>query len=292
MLRKRLVSGVCLGIMAVLAATYLPSPAGWILILVLGLLAQYEFYGMMRALGVPVFRWIGMAAGALLLSVTFWTIGPADGQLALGYQAENLTLAATVLFLLVWQAFQKHAGQPVVTVALTMLGVLYGAGLLNYLMRLAFQWHTGPTLGPVERTGQMLILYLIAVVKCSDIGAYFTGRLLGRHKMIPRLSPNKTWEGLAGGVLFSLVVSLLFFFLTGGQLGVIGLRWWDAVLLGLLLAASGVIGDLVESMIKRNAASKDSGVLIPGMGGILDVLDSLLFGAPVLYGYVVICLQG
>ena len=136
-----------------------------------------------------------------------------------------------------------------------------------------------------------MILYLIAVVKASDTGAYFTGRFLGRHKLIPRLSPNKTWEGLAGGFLFSLIVSLLFWWFAGGQLGVVSLRVWDAAILGVLLAGSGVIGDLVESMIKRNADIKDSGHLIPGMGGVLDVLDSLLFGAPVLYAYAVLVLR-
>ncbi len=292
MLKQRLVSGILMGVAAILAATYLPSPAGWLLILGLGLLAQFEFYGLMQGMGIAVFKWIGMGAGAAVISVTFWTVGPSAEQLALGYQAENLVLAATVLFVLVWQAFQRKHDQPVATVAITLLGVLYCAVLLNYMTRLAFGWHDGPRLASVGRTGQLLILYLIAVVKFSDIGAYFTGRLLGRHKLIPRLSPNKTWEGLAGGVAFSLGVSLLFFFLTGGQLGVVHLQWWDAVLLGLLLAASGVIGDLVESMIKRNAASKDSGSLIPGMGGVLDVLDSLLFGAPVLYGYAVLFLRG
>jgi phosphatidate cytidylyltransferase len=292
MLKQRLISGSLLGLAAVLSATYLPSPAGWLLILVLGLLAQYEFYGMIRAMGIPVFKWLGMGGGALAISATFWTIGPASEQLARGYQAEHLVLAGSLLFLLIWQAFQKTHNQPVAAVAMTMLGILYGAGLINFLTRLAFGWHEGTRWDSVQRTGQMLILYLIAVVKASDVGAYFTGRLIGRHKMIPRLSPNKTWEGLAGGVTLSLVVSLLFYTLGGGRLGVLTLRCWDAVIMGLVLAASGVVGDLAESMIKRNAQAKDSGALIPGMGGILDVLDSLLFGAPVLYGYVVLFLRG
>ncbi|MFU8779395.1 MAG: phosphatidate cytidylyltransferase [Kiritimatiellia bacterium] len=290
MLKQRLVSGVLLGLAAVLSATYLPSPAGWLLILALGLLAQYEFYDMTRAMGIPAFKILGMCGGALLISATFWTIGPAPEQLARGYQAEQIVLAGTLLFLLIWQAFQKTHHQPVAVVAVTMLGILYGAGLLNYLTRLAFAWHAGTRWDSVQRTGQMLIIYLIAVVKSSDIGAYFTGRLIGRHKMIPRLSPNKTWEGLGGGVVLSLGVSMLFYVLGNGQLGVLSVRWWDAVIMGLLLAASGVVGDLAESMIKRNASAKDSGRLIPGMGGVLDVLDSLLFGAPVLYAYAVLFL--
>ncbi len=291
MLRQRIVSGIVLGLAAVLSATLLPSPAGWLVILLLGLLAQYEFYGMMRAMGIPVFRWLGLCGGAAVISATFWTIGFSHDQMLHGYLAENLVLGGILLFLFIWQAFQKDYKQPVVAVAMTMLGILYGAYLLNYLTRLAFHWHEGTRLNPVGRTGQFMILYLIAVVKASDTGAYFTGRFLGRHKLIPRLSPNKTWEGLGGGFLFSLLVSLLFWWFAGGQLGVVHVRIWDAAILGVLLAGAGVIGDLVESMIKRNAAIKDSGQLIPGMGGVLDVLDSLLFGAPVLYAYAVLVLR-
>ena len=291
MLKQRIISGVCLGVAATLSATLLPSPAGWIVILALGMLAQYEFYGMMRAMGIPVFRWLGLCGGVAVISATFWTIGVTDMDVLHGYLAENLVLVGIVLFLFIWQAFQKEYHQPVVAVAVTMLGILYGPFLLNFLTRLAFHWHEGTRLMPVGRTGQMLILYLIAVVKSSDVGAYFTGRFLGRHKLITRLSPNKTWEGLAGGVLFSLVVSLLFRWFAGGTLGQVQLGMVDAGVLGVLLAGSGVIGDLVESMIKRNAEIKDSGHLIPGMGGILDVLDSLLFGAPVLYAYAVLVLQ-
>ena len=291
MLRQRIVSGIVLGLAAVLSATLLPSPAGWLVILVLGLLAQYEFYGMMRAMGIPVFRWLGLCGGAAVISATFWTIGFSHDQMLHGYLAENLVLGGILLFLFIWQAFQKDYKQPVVAVAMTMLGILYGAYLLNYLTRLAFHWHVGTRLDSVGRTGQLLILYLIAVVKASDMGAYFTGRVLGRHKLIPRLSPNKTWEGLVGGVAFSLLVSVLFWRFSDGRLGEISFRVGDAVVLGVLLAAAGVIGDLVESMIKRNAAIKDSGSMIPGMGGILDVLDSLLFGAPVLYAYIVLVLR-
>lgn len=291
MLKQRLVSGTIMGIAAVLSATYLPSPAGWMLILILAMLAQYEFYGMMREMNMPVYRILGMLGGSVLISVTFWAMGPASSSMAFGYHAENLVLAGIFMFLAIWQAFQKKQNQPVAAIAYTFVGILYCAFLLNYLTRLAFVWHAGGIWSPVERTGQMLILYLIAVVKASDTGAYFTGRFLGKHKMIPRLSPNKTWEGLAGGIAFSLLVSFLFFFFTNGMLGELPFQWWDAFLLGLLLACSGVIGDLVESMIKRNASAKDSGALIPGMGGLLDVLDSLLFGAPVLYAYAVLFLQ-
>ncbi len=291
MLRQRIVSGVLLAVLVVMVANYLPSPACWLLIVALGALAQYEFYTMMDGAGLPVFRVIGMLGGAAVISSTFWTIGPEDQQLAAGYRWENLVLMLTALVVFVRQFPQKDNTQPVVTIACTLLGVWYVAFLINYFTRLAFAWHDGELLRSVSPTGRMMVLYLVGVVKISDVGAYFSGRFLGRHKLYPRLSPKKTWEGLIGGVLASLVVSLLFWHLTGGVLGKLTLDLVDAVILGLVLPVAGVLGDLFESLLKRSSGMKDSGTLIPGMGGVLDVLDSLLFGAPVLYAYAVLFMK-
>lgn len=291
MLKQRIMSGVLLAVMVVLVANYLPSPACWLLIVGLSALAQYEFYTMMDGAGLPVFRVIGMLGGAAVVSSTFWTIGPESHQLAAGYRWENLVLMLTALVVFVRQFPQKDNKQPVSTIACTLLGVWYVAFLINYFTRLAFAWHDGGLLHSVGPTGRMMVLYLVGVVKISDVGAYFSGRLLGRHKLYPRLSPKKTWEGLAGGVLASLVVSLLFWHLTGGTLGKLTLGLLDAVILGLVLPVVGVLGDLFESLLKRSSGMKDSGTLIPGMGGVLDVLDSLLFGAPVLYAYAVLFMK-
>lgn len=291
MLRQRIVSGVLLAVMVVMVANYLPSPACWLLIVALGALAQYEFYTMMDGAGLPVFRVIGMLGGAAVVSSTFWTIGPEDHQLAAGYRWENLVLMLTALVVFVRQFPQKDNTQPITTIACTLLGVWYVAFLINYFTRLAFAWHDGQLLHSVGPTGRMMVLYLVGVVKISDVGAYFSGRFLGRHKLYPRLSPKKTWEGLIGGVLASLVVSLLFWQLAGGMLGKLTLGLADAVILGLVLPVVGVLGDLFESLLKRSSGMKDSGTLIPGMGGVLDVLDSLLFGAPVLYAYAVLFMK-
>jgi len=285
------VSGVLLAVMVVMVANYLPSPACWLLIVGLSAVAQYEFYTMMDGAGLPVFRVIGMLGGAAVVSSTFWTIGPEDQQLAAGYRWENLVLMLTALVVFVRQFPQKDNAQPVSTIACTLLGVWYVAFLMNYFTRLAFAWHDGELLHAVGPTGRMMVLYLVGVVKSSDVGAYFAGRLLGRHKLYPRLSPKKTWEGLAGGVVASLCVSLLFWHLTSGVLGKLPLDIVDAVVLGLVLPVVGVLGDLFESLLKRSSGMKDSGTLIPGMGGVLDVLDSLLFGAPVLYAYAVLFMK-
>lgn len=292
MLRLRIVSGLLLAVMVVVVANFLPSPFCWLLIVAITLLAQNEFYTMMDKANLPVFRFLGMAGGTAVVSATFWTIGPRPEQLAAGYCWENVVLMLMALTVFVRQFPQKDNDRPVITIACTLLGIWYVAFLMNYFTRLGFAWHDGEVMHTVGPTGRMLVLYLVGVVKISDVGAYFCGRFLGRHKLYPRLSPKKTWEGLVGGIISALLMSLLFYRVAGGKLGVLPFDIYDAVALGLLLPVVGVLGDLFESLLKRSSGVKDSGSLIPGMGGVLDVLDSLLFGAPVLYAYAVLFMKG
>ncbi|MCK6526247.1 phosphatidate cytidylyltransferase [Myxococcota bacterium] len=116
---------------------------------------------------------------------------------------------------------------------------------------------------------------------CSDTGAYFAGRAFGRHKMSPLISPKKSWEGLVGGVLAAIAAAAVFRWVTG----FVELSWADCVLLGAGLAVAGVVGDLVESMLKRSFGVKDSGFFLPGHGGLLDRVDSVMFVMPLAYLY-------
>jgi phosphatidate cytidylyltransferase len=116
------------------------------------------------------------------------------------------------------------------------------------------------------------------------MGAYSVGSLIGRHKMIPRISPGKTWEGFAGAVFVSTAASLVFVHFFGAKMA--GMNFLHATILGIVLSVTAVIGDLIESLFKREAGVKDSGSLFPGIGGILDLLDSLLFNAPIMYLYL------
>ncbi|MFP3928419.1 MAG: phosphatidate cytidylyltransferase [Desulfobacteraceae bacterium] len=127
--------------------------------------------------------------------------------------------------------------------------------------------------------GNVWIFYLLAVVFSSDTGAFYFGRFLGRTKLHPSVSPGKTWEGAAGGLLFSLVPGYAFYqFFQAGKPGIL--------LLSLGLCVAGQVGDLVESLIKRTYGVKDSGTLLPGHGGLLDRIDGLLFASPALYVYL------
>lgn len=126
--------------------------------------------------------------------------------------------------------------------------------------------------------GNIWIFFLLAVIFASDIGAFYCGRLFGKHKLYEAISPGKTWEGAIGGLLCSIITALWF-------LHILPLRQIDFSILALVLALSvtGQIGDLAESMLKRNHGTKDSGKILPGHGGILDRIDSLLFSIPILY---------
>ena len=137
--------------------------------------------------------------------------------------------------------------------------------------------------------GLAALLTMIAVTKSADAGAYFAGKTFGKHKLIPRLSPGKTWQGLAGGIVTATIVAFaclqwLFPAIAGVASGPVatpsvpGLdaSWLGAIVLGPLLAVAGLIGDLAESMIKRDSLAKDSGTLLPGLGGVWDVTDSLI----------------
>jgi phosphatidate cytidylyltransferase len=163
----------------------------------------------------------------------------------------------------------------VMRIALTVWLVAYVGLLPSFLVQL--RWLDGG-----GRRGAAALALTIFVPKCCDIGAYFTGRLLGRHRMTPVLSPNKTWEGAAGGLTAAVLVAFgldtLVPVIPGGIPGVIGL--------GLALGVAGIVGDLAESLIKRDCRQKDASQVVPGFGGVLDVVDAILFAAPVAYWWL------
>lgn len=136
---------------------------------------------------------------------------------------------------------------------------------------------------PTTHAGLLLAL-TVCVPKCNDILAFFTGTFVGRHKMTPLLSPKKTWEGFAGGMLGSVLVAVgLSFAVPEGSVSVFPGGIWEAVAFGLVVGVAGVLGDLAESLIKRDCHTKDASKSIPGFGGLLDVVDSVLFAAPIAY---------
>jgi len=155
--------------------------------------------------------------------------------------------------------------------AIAVMATLYVGMLGGSLIRMR---------GDFPGDGPKLIFFLLLVVWLGDAGAYYTGKTFGRHKLSPRISPKKTIEGLAGGILTSVITAVIIHFTFFPNFPLL-----HAIIAGVILSCSGVVGDLAESMWKRSADVKDSGTLIPGHGGFLDRFDSIFFTAPILYTY-------
>ena len=253
----------------------------WLLISGFGLIALWEFYGMLDHDRLPNFKITAMICGAIMLAGSFYYFSQPGGP----SHSYDFEIAVLVFFLLTVFARQMFArlrhDEPLKTMAYTLFGLLYVLWLFNFTTKIVY---LTPRVTGGAVTGQFYCLYLIAVTKFSDMGAYLTGSAIGRHQMTPQISAKKTWEGFFGALAFALLCSLGLFKLMPGHLSM--LTWTHATNLGLLLGFAAVIGDLAESLIKRSTGVKDSGNLLPGIGGALDLIDSLLFTAPVLFFYL------
>ncbi|MFO0904608.1 MAG: phosphatidate cytidylyltransferase [Pirellulales bacterium] len=290
MLRWRLVSAAIL-ISSLLTVVWLDyrlvgfgRPGAWLLPLALLAVAQgvREFRTLLagRGLATQGFETY-FATLAVLLSAGASLWGDAGARLAASggvLAGPALAMALAVLMLFVGEmARYREPGGVTQRIAASLLIVAY-LGLLGGFLVLLRIWRG-------NEWGVAALTSMILVVKLSDAGAYFAGRLFGRHPMAPRLSPKKTIEGGLGGIGASVAGAGLYchFVLPHLVPDAPEIAPWRWAAYGVLLAVTGMLGDLAESLVKRDLGQKDSGALLPGMGGILDVLDSLLFGAPVAY---------
>ena len=239
-----------------------------------------EFYGLVERRELVCFRWCGLFGGVLLMVGTFLHSTGRLGVYQTPSRVNDFEISFLILFVLglcLRQFVSRSNTAGILAISTTLFGLMYVPWLLNFIQKINF-------FPGLEGNGKFYVLYFILVTKLSDSGAYVVGSLMGRHKMIPRISPGKTWEGFAGAIVVSTAGSLLFVHFLGHRLS--GMTPLHAVILGVLLSVTAVIGDLIESLFKREAGVKDSGRLFPGIGGILDLLDSLLFNAPIMYLYL------
>lgn len=252
----------------------------WVLISAFGMVGLWEFYRMLDHKGLPNFKITGVICGAVMLAGSFYyfsKIGPTGS-----YDFEVAVLLFFLFTVFGRQMFARlRNDEPLQTMAYTLFGLLYVLWLYNFITKIVY---LTPRSSDGHLTGQFYVLYLVAVTKFSDMGAYLTGSVMGRHLMVPHISAKKTWEGFFGAIALALLCSLSLYKLMPGHLSV--LNWTHATVLGLLLGIAAVLGDLAESIIKRSTDVKDSGNLLPGIGGALDLLDSLLFTAPLLFFYM------
>lgn len=292
MLKFRLISGSALVALITTSVFWDHPAAAWVFVVfgcICVTVALAEFLAMTAVAGFPGYRILTVLAGLLYVLAT------AGG--AAGCSPDSLTTLIPGIFIIaVFLAAFREADLRLglMNAVVSLGGFLYLCWTLSFLVRIYF-------FAPDTRAGPVLALFLILVTKFNDIGGYtvgnITGRLLpgGNHKVTPRLSPKKSWEGLFGSVLFSIGIACAL------------LHWWGdamtydghplltlpvAIVIGFVCAILGFWGDLAESVVKRGTGVKDSGAIIPGMGGLLDVLDSLVFVAPLFYWYLLVVSGG
>ncbi|MCL0091650.1 phosphatidate cytidylyltransferase [Dehalococcoidales bacterium] len=262
MLKKRVITAL-LAISFLSAAVWFDQPLPWFTIFIAswGLLAVFEFYKMVNTAKVPPLTYFGLIWTLLfILSPHF------NHNLLLPF-----LLTSAMILSLIWLLLRPKKEGAFIGWAWTIAGIVYIGWLLSYLVALRGL-----------DNGRDWVFFALFTTFGSDTTAFFVGRTLGRHHLAPSISPGKTWEGAIAGVIGAIIVSLFLVTLLG-----LPLSYSQAVFLALLVSISGQLGDLVESLLKRNMGVKDSGKLLPGHGGALDRMDSIVFSGVVVYYYVI-----
>lgn len=239
-----------------------------------------EFFGLVEKKGARPDRFLGVAGGFIFVSVVFagcyCSSFPERGFVLPGYVAD-LALFLVAVGIFSRQMFKLDDGSPILSSSTTLAGVIYVAWLFSFVIAVLYY----PGLD-----GRWYVFFLFLATKGSDTCAYLAGRAFGRNKLIPRISPSKTREGFMGGLAGAVIG------------GLIGLFWFrnfcpmpplsHVLILSIVLGLAGIPGDLFESILKRDAGVKDVAGYLPGLGGVLDVIDSVLWTAPILYFYLVL----
>lgn len=219
----------------------------------------YEFFSLVEKKGIHIYKYFGMAMGIIIpLAILL--------KFELTKSWELLFIVAALLCIFVLQLKRKDNSQAVVSISTTLFGILYVSWFFSFLIKL-------------REISPWYLFAVIFITKSSDIGAYLVGSRFGRHHLLPRISPKKTVEGSIGGLLFSILTAM-------ACKPIFGPGFLRAALIGAGIGLLAELGDLSESLIKRDCQVKDSGNLFPGLGGVLDIIDSLLFSAPVFYFYM------
>jgi len=257
-------------IASIVLPAYFPQTV-WIFVVIAGLALAaglFEFYSLTKMLELKADASIGyLGAAALFVGFVYDAPSKMPDMLL-------MTMALFAIAVLISQTyrFQADFSKMLTGVGVTMLGVLYVAFLGGYLVAVRVGFENGAGLST------HLLAYFFMVIFGSDSGAYFAGRAFGKHKLAPAISPGKTVEGLIGGLVAAAAFAAL---ATWWFFPELPFQW--SIPLAIVLAAVGVLGDLCESAMKRGSKTKDAASILPGHGGLLDRLDSLLFGAPILY---------
>lgn len=273
-MRARIFSTVTLWLIIFGSLWFFGAHAAVTLLTIVTAATLWEFYGMAATMGAKPFKWMGLVFSVLMIAAPY----------CLGYFSDEanvvdaLPTALLVLALIVCCVRvlgERDGTNRVETITATMMGLLYVPFMLHFLVAILMrEGYEGDNLA--------LCLWTVAVSKFCDVGALLTGMAFGKHKMAPVISPKKTWEGAVGGVIVSAGV--------GAGIAYFASQHFSSSLTPLIAAAMAVpialitiVSDLIESVFKRRAATKDTGKFIPGIGGAFDLVDSLILTAPIAY---------
>jgi phosphatidate cytidylyltransferase len=247
------------------------------LVVLLAILATYEMAQLCRAGGYrPAGHWAAIVSAGLVF-VPWLEMQRLSVPVAIPIPLSLWWLTGGLLGTCLALLLRKTTERALTNMALTLFLILYLGLLGSFAVRIRCMYEGA--------AGAALIVYFILTVKSSDIGAYFTGVAIGRHKLIPWLSPGKTIEGAGGAVVFAALVGMggMLLWRTFPALGTPPLTLAQALVFGVVMAVAGHLGDLTESAFKRDMGLKDSGQVVPAFGGLLDILDSPLFTAPIAW---------
>lgn len=249
----------------------------WMFLLVLLALTiggLYEFFYLVKKKGIPIYSYTGIAIGVIIPLSTFMQFEPTKGW-------ELLFIVMALLTIFFMQFGRDDSTNAIVGISTTLFGVLYVSWLFSFLIKIRYLL---PGYGGVKLVG-----FILLITKCGDMGALIVGSKYGKHLLMPKISPKKTIEGCIGSFassMFAAIISGIFLLPKS-----LHLTFWQVALIGLFFGGLGQIGDLSESLIKRDFKVKDSGKMLPALGGVLDAIDSILFAAPAFYFYMSHILQ-
>lgn len=231
----------------------------------------YEFFYLIKKKGIPIYSYTGIAIGSIIPVFAFFQIEPTK-------KWDLFFIALALLTIFVLQLMRNDNRNAIVGISTTIFGVLYVSWFFSFLIKIRF------LMPEVPWAGVKLVGFLLLITKCGDMGALLVGSKFGKKPLVPKISPNKTVEGAIGSTMFSMGAALLAYKLVPAHLD---LSLFHIAMMGAIFGGLGQLGDMSESMMKRDCGVKDSGKMLPALGGALDAIDSLLFSAPVFYFYII-----
>jgi phosphatidate cytidylyltransferase len=287
--KKRIIIALCIAAVLIPAFSLVPCrwPIGLVGMLLFAGVGTWEFYGLLEAGGMPASKKWGTASGLVFVAATWFNM--LGKHIAYrGFSISDNALWCILLLVITSNFFRILAyhdlRKGLDSCMGTILGIVYVPLLWSFVVRLFL-------VGDLSKPG-WAAFYAILCMKMADSGGYFFGTRFGKNKLAPTISPKKSWEGLGGGIVFCMAINIVWLVVSQGRINsAISFSLGHALVLGFLFPIVGTLGDLVESIFKRAVDVKDSNTMVYGLGGILDMIDSILFAAPMLYIYIELFLK-